>query len=138
MSVLRGCGHREKGGVYFECNTGPGGAPIEEFLVDPPQQVDTRLLCKAGIKLVNTDGVWHILDWIGHGFYPNVADFIEEARRFGVSRRLRANLDFSKITPESRLLCVHARAWIENAGSWPDIWTCPKEISAHASNQHLA
>lgn len=120
--ILRGCGTRVKGGVYAETLTGPHGHPIEEFLIDPPYSIDPHQLglTPVGVKLVevvgqrNPDGtpVHWIWDWVGSSHYPNPADFVEEARRYGASRRLPTNLDWTKITPLSRLVLVHTRAGI--------------------------
>lgn len=106
---------RSAGGVYAVCGSSPFGMPIEHFLLDPPVLVPDGLeLPDRGVTLHERDGVWHIIDRVGLAYYPNVADFIEEARRLGVSRRLQSNLDFSKLTEESRLLLIHPRAWIDN------------------------
>lgn len=121
-SPERGCGKRAAGGVYAETLTGPYGHPIEEYLIDPPYLVDapTLGLTPVGVKLVEmpnrqaADGtpVHWIWDWVGAGYYPNPADFVEEARLYGASRRLPKNLDWSLITPETRLVLVHSRAGI--------------------------
>ncbi len=36
VPLERGCGMREKGGLYACCGTSPFGKPVEEFLIDPP------------------------------------------------------------------------------------------------------
>ena len=43
----RGCGDRTPGGLYIESGLGPGGVPLEHFLVDPPLPVPD------GLDLVN-------------------------------------------------------------------------------------
>lgn len=139
VPVPRGCGTRKENGVYAEVGTGPGGRPTEDFLVCPPTKIDPAELgiSPVGVKLVEHQGVWHIIDWVGSEYYPNVADFIEEVRRFGMSRRLPRTLDFSKLTDKSRILLVHARAWIENFGAYADYWMdgrynrCPQHIDTH-------
>ena len=76
-----------------------------QFLLDFPEDGKTALgLSPIGVQLVERDGVWHILDWIGSEHYPNVADFLEEVRRFGLSRRLAKTVDFSKLTERSKIL----------------------------------
>jgi hypothetical protein len=135
----RGCGERKSGGVYAEMGCGPDGLPLEHFIVDPPIVIDPAALglSPIGVQLVERDGVWHILDWIGSEHYPNVADFLEEVRRFGLSRRLAKTVDFSKLTERSKILVVHARAHVENFRTYADHWLgvrynrCPKELSAH-------
>ena len=93
-----------------------------------------------GVKLyTDPSGATHILDWVGERYYPHVADFIEEVRRMGMSRRLPRTLDFSRLDPRSRVILIHARAWIDNAadyfaamGQWPPAaWDCPKKLPEH-------
>ena len=137
MSAIRGCGSRVVGGVYAEVKSRDEGVPIEAFLVDPPSPVDVQGLglTDKGVRLVQLGDTWHVFDIIGENYYPNVADFVEEGRRMGVSRRLSSNLDFSKIDPEkSRLVLLHRRAIISNldeAGFLNLPHICPKGISGH-------
>ncbi len=116
MAVVRGCGTRVAGGIYAECPLSPYGMPLENFIVDPPIPIDTQEMgvTPVGVKLVERKGVWHIVDWVGSSHYPNVADFVEEVRRFGLSRRLSTSLDFKKLTPQSRILLLHSHAYIYN------------------------
>ena len=122
----RGCGTREAGGVYMELGLDEQGVPVEHFLLDPPRRLDQATQQALGIRPIGVStladpqrpGVVHLVDWIGSSHYPNVADFVEEVRRFGLSRRLGRNFDFGQITPESRLLCVHANGWLENAAEY--------------------
>jgi hypothetical protein len=80
--------------------------------------------------------VTHVLDWVGQGTSPagpgywNVADFVEECKRFGSSRKVPRTFDFSVLTQESRQLFVHARAYVEDWGYWDD-WRCPKNLEGH-------
>jgi hypothetical protein len=145
--AARGCGaSRVAGGIYAECPLSPYGKPLEDFLCDPPVVVDVQALgiTPIGVKLMERNGVWHILDWVGSTHYPNVGDFVEEVRRLGMSRRLSTTLDFQKLTAESRILLLHARAHIENYEEYqkkePDLEelfslvpypTCPKGLSEH-------
>jgi hypothetical protein len=82
---------------------------------------------------------WHILDIVGAEHYPNVADWVEETRRFGMSRRLARNLDFSLIDEDSRIFLAHSKAHIDNAEEYYDSadsfkieWTCPKSFARHS------
>lgn len=165
IPVVRGCKTRVRGGVYGECGMGAGGKPVEHFLIDPPHPIDNdegkRLgvinprgkVFSLGVKLIEHEGVWHVLDVIGSNHYPNVADFIEEARRFGVSRRFPKNLDFSKLTTESRMLLAHRRAWVDNFDEYANYWVkidqirewdgtpdqynpCPKSLPDHTFEKH--
>ncbi len=131
IPVARGCAPRKSGGVYFECGFSPSGQPVEHFLCDPPVLVDDWHLSPVGVQLIERNGVTHIVDWVGSMHYPNVADFIEEVRRFGLSRRLSSKLDFSRITPQTRILLVHQRAYVDNFEEY-QTWSCPKHLPGHA------
>lgn len=84
-------------------------------------------------------GTWHIFDIVGQKHYPNVADFVEETRRFGVSRRceLASAEEYAKLTPQSRLVLLHQRAWVGAFETYAREWvpgyydTCPKHLTAH-------
>jgi hypothetical protein len=143
----RACGRRIRGGIYAETHLSRHGLPIEYFIVDPPITVDLAQLGLAamGVQLIEvqgaddkrqpaSDGVHHIFDVVGQEFYPYPADYVEETRRLGASRRLPANLDFSKLGPGSRLVLIHARALIENFSVYPQPpqLSCPKGIALHA------
>lgn len=141
-AVKRGCGTRVAGGIYAECPLSANGRPLEDFLMDPPVVIDPTQLgvTPVGVTLVERKGVWHIVDWVGSEHYLNVADFLEEVRRFGMSRRLPRTLDFSKLGPGSRQMLVHSRAHIENhAAYYTDTVTndrvkCPKNLPLHHAN----
>lgn len=118
--VVRACGTRIAGGIYLVVPTGKKGFPLEAFLVDPPRPVDPETigLAPQGVSLVidpHDPEVWHVVDWVGTAHYPNATDFLEEARRHGVSRRAQATLPFSQIGPKSRLLIVHPRGFFVEA-----------------------
>jgi hypothetical protein len=119
-AVARGCGSRAAGGVYAEAPLGPFGQPIEFFLCCPPRPVVAEALglSSVGVKLIERNGVWHLWDIVGQDGYPNVADFVEEIRRFGVSRRLPRTLDFSKLSRDSRLVLLHRKAVIGNPADY--------------------
>lgn len=134
----RGCGKRVKGGVYAEVPLSPFGTPWEEFLMEPPVPVEDFQvrITPVGVTLIEHAGVTHVVDWVGSQHYPNVADFVEEMKRLGCSRRLPSSLDFSRITKDSRLLLVHAGALVTN---WYTLYanqkgapiTCPKRSPTH-------
>lgn len=109
--VARGCGSRTAGGTYLECGLG-GTTPIEAFLFDPPL-FDVPLDWLEPHRnpvLVERDGLWHAVIWVGAESYPSMWDFIEEVRVAGASRRVPTTFNFEKITPGSRMFFVHGRA----------------------------
>lgn len=135
MAVKRGCGTRKKGGVYWEVGMGPDGMPLEHFLIDPPTPLPEEYqgMSRQGVTTYTDPktGVTHVLDWVGEEHYPNVMDFTEEVRRFGLSRRIPKNFDFSLITEKSRILLIHRRAIIRNCYEYPAPDTCPKQYANH-------
>lgn len=150
---VRGCGTRVRGGIYAETHLSEdgNGLPIEAFLLDPPLRLDFAKLgvTAIGTKMIERAGVFHLIDLVGSMHYPNVSDYIEEVRRFGVSRRISSSTDFSKLTAESRLLMGHSRAFITNFSEYAADWRytrtpkpghpeprCPKGIVSH--DQDLA
>ena len=117
-----GCGAREPGGAYLAVPLGPGGSPVEAFLIDPPVAVDAQALGLAavGTTMIERDGgVTHVLDVVGREHYPTVAGFVDEARRLGISRRISKTAAFGRLTPDSRLLVLHPHALIANAAEFP-------------------
>jgi hypothetical protein len=132
----RGCGYREPGGAYLAIPLGPDGRPIEDFLIDPPNILDAASLglSSVGIKLIQRDGVSHVLDIVGREHYPTVAAFVDEARRMGVSRRVSSNTDFARITAASRLLLAHLHADIANAPEFPSEQRCPCHLDEHLTS----
>lgn len=131
----RGCGaSRTAGGIYWECGLDPNGEPIESFLIDVPTPIPAGLAIAArGVTPIEIGGVVHILDWVGREHYPNVSDLVGEASRLGLSRRLPSTLDFSRLTPASRILLVHARARLENASLYGP-FRCPKTLHEPGTN----
>ena len=143
---VRGCGTRVKGGVYLVCGLSYDGKPVEHFIVDPPLPLNDKQradmgLTQVGIRLVESPvhNLVHVFDWVGSDSYPNVADFIEEVKRFGMSRRAPVTFDFHKLRPGSRQVLVHARACIERPEEYQldrmqkqeGYHWCPKFIEAH-------
>jgi hypothetical protein len=130
------CGEtRVAGGLYWACwglwdpllpSSGYGANTIamamrqrkQVIALDPPVVIDPQAigLQAVGVKMIERNGVFHVLDWVGTNHYPNVADFVEEAARHGVSRRMPSNLRFDLLTSASRLLLVHEKAYLEGRG----------------------
>lgn len=101
--------------------------PVDYFLTDPPHRIDAELearlgLGNIGVKLIeqpdrdgNPSGIWNVWDIVGkETHYPNVADFIQETRSMGISRRIESGASFELLTAQSRLILLHRKAWIDN------------------------
>lgn len=157
MSVTRGCGTRAEGAAYLEVRQSPNGVPLEHYLICPPIPVDPAALRiePRGVYLIERpdgSGVTDAYDWIGSEHYPNVADAIEEGRRHGFSRRISRTTDFARLTEESRLILLHARAHIDNAADYRQAIhdqlrserqgapyarpVCPKDDGRHIALEH--
>src|SRR5258708_18087277 len=131
--VERGCGEREQGGVYAECGLSSKGKPFEDFLIDPPKPLP------EGLDIVNKPELWedpatgitHLLIWVGAEHYPYCSDYIEEACRYGASRRINPNLELSRLSSWSRMILAHPRVintlWEEQTP--PEL--CRKHIPGH-------
>jgi hypothetical protein len=143
VAVARGCGaSRSLGDVYAECGLGRGrnAKPLEFFMVCPPIPIDKdRLgLDEVGVKLIrDNNGIYHIFDIVSQNDYPNVLDFGEEVRRFGLSRKVAVTTNFHLLTRESRFVILHKRGYIENAEEYfaaraeDAEWNCPKVLPQH-------
>ncbi|MCI0393267.1 MAG: hypothetical protein MOB07_31445 [Acidobacteria bacterium] len=147
----RGCGFRVEGGIYLTVATSEFGSPIDDFLRDPPEIVDLDQLQvpkRHPVALPRTNGngqeVYHVYDYVGAEHYPDLASFIEEAREMGISRRCELP-DYSVLTPASKLVLIHPRAWIEPyaayydamSGEETDTWKCPKRLSGASRAEDL-
>lgn len=133
----RGCGDRTPGGLYIESGLGPGGVPLEHFLVDPPLPVPDGLdlVNKPQIVEDTETGIAHLWLWIGAEWYPYCPDYIEETRHLGASRKLNPQLDLSRLTPGSRMILVHpaARNTLGQEQQPPD--ACAKRVPGHVLEQ---
>lgn len=124
----RGCGYREQDSLYVCVPTDPDGMPIDWFLTDPVRPWHGGQL--RGPMLIQDPrmGVYHLVLGVGASYYPFVSDFVEEARRLGVSKRIPSNFDTSKLTiGKSGLVLVHPRAIPEFPYNVIDGPGCPKE-----------
>lgn len=158
----RGCGRRVPGGTYVEVGlVSPDlalrgfGRPVEDFLLDPPVKLHPAMsFTDRGVNVLAqpaTDGkvIHHIVDVVGERYYPNVADFAEEVRHMGLSRRVQGTLPFNLLTPASRIILVHRKAWVHH---WAEIrerlvpnaygtHRCPLDVSkprmAHQLGQEM-
>lgn len=89
----RGCGERQPGGVYLCTGLSPFGKPIEYFMPDPVKPLTQEDLEYLGIspigqRIVEMEHQIIVVDWVGKKYYPHPIDFVEEARRKGISRRI--------------------------------------------------
>jgi hypothetical protein len=117
MAGKRGCGERVAGGIYLETTLSPTGHPLECFFADAPRPVNTGALgvTPRGVSLIAGEGgITNVWDWVGSDSYPNVADFIEEGRRMGISRRIAGRAELDRLTRSSRIIILHARAIIDS------------------------
>jgi hypothetical protein len=144
MSVVRGCGVRQAGGIYLRVATSPNGRPIEDFLVDPPVIIHPSEigLTPVGVRgIEDASGVYHVFDWVGVEHYPKVLDAIEEGRRYGFSRRAEGSgIDYSRLTSRSSLVLVHSKAAFVNAADFGlnlrregRTWRCPNRLTFAAA-----
>ena len=147
--MIRGCGTRQAGGIYLEVATSPFGMPLEHFLLDPPRLIQPMSigLSPIGVRgITDGHGVYHVVDWVGTEHYPKLADFLDEAQVGGISRRCEGSgVDYSKITPESRLLLAHSRASFANALTFmgmiateANAWACTKAGCRCGNCQEIA
>lgn len=123
--LVRGCSTRVAGGAYATMGLSDRGHPLECFMADLPRPVTNADyvslgLSSIGVKAIEIKGVMHLFDIIGQEHYPSVADFLEEARRFGISRRLPPQLPWERIGTSSRLVVLHRRAILANAEAYVD------------------
>jgi len=112
------------------------------FLLDPAIRIGKEWEQEKGIRLsslgVRTffekteDGeeVMHIIDVVGKQHYPNLADYVEEMGRYGISRKLSRRLNLSGLSKKSRLYLAHDKAWVSNIYDYGD-WKCLKNKHVH-------
>ncbi len=154
----RGCGKRTLGGAYLEVRLIEGGAPWELFMVDPVREVPEGMdIPDRGVAIIERvvegkqTGIFDVYDKIGRKHYPNVVDFMFEARKKGISRRISSGTDFSLLSKNSLLVLLHDHAIVDNAhelyrhikvemAEMTDAhhWHCPCKVSGHDSYPQYA
>jgi hypothetical protein len=153
-SPRRACGERKPGGIYIEVGLG-GSLTIEQAMFDPPLPADGVILELPGGEYVTADALgargqvvaripghdaWHVWDVVGRRDYPYPADFLEEVRTEGLSRRSPRGLRFDLLGAESRIFLLHEQGWFENPHDYyaalPE-FRCPRQI-AHALGEPCA
>lgn len=110
---------------YNLANVGVKLVDIEETCSACSGEKPTRKSVKAKYMEVcnacsgtGTETITHVFDIVGKEYYPNVADFLEEARRMGISRRLELEdkRQYARLSKRSRLFLLHHKALILNGG----------------------
>lgn len=106
----RGCGFRDIGACYLAFGIGPGGRPIEEFIIDPVLPWPSSF--QRGFKIIPaSSGINHVAIFVGEAYYASLWTFIEEARRFGISRKVPPTFPFHQLTPgRSMMFFIHPKA----------------------------
>ena len=131
--MTRGCGKRKHGGVYICTKLSPHGAPLEGFIIDPPEVYEGE---KFRVPIIfEKNGLNHLLFWVGKEFYPFPSDFIEEVRRFGASKRVPVEFPIQKLSVGSLMFFVHSLAIIKNHDVLPPPPLCPKDLKSHLGNK---
>lgn len=137
-STARGCGERAENALYVCVAESPLGMPIEYFLVDPVVAFEGKIL-RSPMLIRDRFETVHFALGIGKMYYPFVSDFVEEARRVGVSKRVPRNFDPSVLTPaKSKFLLIHPRAIPQFDYDLRDMNNCPKNLKEpHRCIGHL-
>lgn len=114
--MTRRCGKRIVGGIYLEVPLVEYGEPLESFICDPAIRVTDELsVPERGMVLrAGAHGRMMLLDYIGENNYPNVADFIEEVRQQGLSRRIPENFDFGSLDSSVVYCAIHRKGYVHN------------------------
>lgn len=121
----RGCGTRDAGGVYLALGIGPGGMlTIKDLILDPVKLWPGKW--QRGFKILpNKQGFNDVGIFVSKEDYPSPWDFAEEAKRFGISRKVPPTFPFEQLTPgKSRMVFIHARAY-------PDFDYTDAELTEH-------
>ncbi len=141
----RGCGRRKQGGLYLCTRFGDNGRPLSDFLLDPTRPIPAEIratLSPLGLHPIHetTDTpdatrVVGCFDWIGSEHYPYFPCWFEEARRFGISRRIAAQEPLLRqLKPDGLLVFLHARGHLNNAAAFHAQrarLTCPRDLREH-------
>lgn len=128
LSGRRFCGTgRIQGGVYVESNT--AGCDLTPYLIDSPDEIDPQQFgfsSQGMTRFQEEDGSVHFIDRVGMSHYPSVQDFLLEASRMGLSRRIPRGSDFRGLDERSTLILMHNRAAITNAPDYSGLpLRCP-------------
>lgn len=150
---------RVAGGAYLTCPLSKKGLPLERFLIDPPiRHVELKdedsgewsvepimsawRLSSVGITIMEIPAFgpgYHVVDIVGAQHYPNVADFIEEVRHMGLSRRISRSSNFELLSRGSKVIIAHPSGWIGDWITymrtefieWQRLHPCPRHEDKH-------
>ena len=125
----RGCGPcRTEYDIYAEMalQCYPDGS----FLVDPPLPLSPAAfgVQALGVKdFLDEHGVTHLIDIVGAEHYKEVTDYITEAQRMGISRKLSSAFPFERLSVDSHLYLAHSRGRVGNHRQFETVegFTCP-------------
>ena len=108
INCRRGCGDsRDKKGVYLCHGPSSSGKPIEDFILDPVKVWPDKW--QRGFKIMPAGDINHIVIFVGKEYYPSLWSFVEEVKRFGVSRKVPPTFPFEQLTPgKSKMYFCHA------------------------------
>ncbi len=127
--IRRGCGYRTPGGLYVCSGLSPYGRPLSEFVIDPPILYEGEPF--RAPQLFERDGVKHLKMFVGAEHYPFASDFLEESRRYGVSKRIPNRFPVEQLEPGSMLYLIHPRAIVADYEALPLPEYCPKDVESH-------
>lgn len=123
VATVRGCGTRSKGGVYLALGIGPGGSlTVEDLILDPVKIWPGGW--QRGFKLLPNKNGWNDVGiFVGESFYGSLWDFVEEARRYGISRKVPPTFPFEKLTPgKSQMIFFHRKAYPKFNSDDANLW----------------
>lgn len=131
VSCVRGCGTRSAGGTYLALGIGPGGTlTVEDLILDPMKIWPGEW--QRGFKILPDPRGWNNVGiFVGESFYASPWDFVEEARRFGISRKVTPTFPFEELTPgKSLMIFIHRRGY-PKFSIWDTILNEKVEIPQH-------
>ncbi len=105
----RGCGTRDAGGVYLSLGISSGGTiTVEDLILDPVKIWPAPW--QRGFKILPNRRGWNdVAIFVGKEDYPSLWSFVEETRRFGISRKVPPTFPFEQLTPgKSNMVFIHA------------------------------
>lgn len=116
--------------VFAECDISKLNIRFDSLIFDPPIPLPKDVaLDPLEPSMIEWDNTSYIADWVDADMYSIPADLIEDVRLHGFSWRLPTGLSFRHLDVNSRILLIHAKAWINNWDSYPPRHhPCPKNV----------